>query len=333
MKKENSNTKVKDSSAKLIFEDSVLCAQFLRDYIDIPMLKNVQPEDIKDETERFVHIFAEERNSDVVKRIKIQQNDEIPFYFISLIEHKSKVDYNVIMQVFRYIAFIWEEYEKEMEKKSPGISKKEGFKYPPILPIIFYDGLDNWTAVTRLHDRVLFSDMLGEYIPDYHCIVMQLKNYTNAELLKKNNLLSLLLLIDKMKDMEDFAEFLEDVKSEDLKQVTENTPQYLLELTAKIMEVFLAKLNVPEKEAVAFTERIWVRGVGELFANFKGYDVQATRKEAREEGRQEALTQAIDATIHIMKKLNAEKETVIEQIVEEFDIGKEEVSQRVELIW
>lgn len=119
------NTKTKDSSSKLIFEDPILCAQFLRDYINIPMLKNVQPEDIEDETERFVHMFSEERNSDVVKKIRIHRSElktvkkyvEIPFYLVSLIEHKSEVDYNVIMQVFRYIAFIWEDYEKKMDRK------------------------------------------------------------------------------------------------------------------------------------------------------------------------------------------------------------------------
>lgn len=39
------------------------------------------------------------------------------FFIISLIEHKSKVDYNVVMQIFRYMSFIWEDYEREMEKK------------------------------------------------------------------------------------------------------------------------------------------------------------------------------------------------------------------------
>ena len=42
------------------------------------------------------------------------------FYWISLIEHKSNVDYNVVMQVFRYMVFIWEDYEKEMEEGSLG---------------------------------------------------------------------------------------------------------------------------------------------------------------------------------------------------------------------
>lgn len=73
------NATPKDSSAKLIFGDPDLCAQFLRDYVDIPMLKEVQPEDIKDVTERYIHMFTNERNSDIVKEVTIK-NNETPFF-------------------------------------------------------------------------------------------------------------------------------------------------------------------------------------------------------------------------------------------------------------
>lgn len=74
-------------------------SQFLRNYIDIPLLKNVKAEDIEDVTERYVPMFTEERNSDTVKRIKLAGNNTL--FFVSLIEHKTKVDYNVCMQLSR----------------------------------------------------------------------------------------------------------------------------------------------------------------------------------------------------------------------------------------
>lgn len=40
------NSKVRYSGGKLIFGDNMLCSQFLRDYIHLPYLKDVQPEDI-----------------------------------------------------------------------------------------------------------------------------------------------------------------------------------------------------------------------------------------------------------------------------------------------
>lgn len=114
-KKENS--KLYDSSSKLIFGNAQLCSQFLRNYMDMPILANVQPEDIEDVSERYVPLFTEERNADTVKRIKISEKDTL--YFISLIEHKTQVDYNVSMQLLRYMVYIWEDYEKEMEKQPP----------------------------------------------------------------------------------------------------------------------------------------------------------------------------------------------------------------------
>lgn len=73
------NSKVKDRSSKIIFEDPILCSQFLRGYVDIPILKDVKPEDIEDVTERFVHMFTEERNSDIVKKVHTKINDT-PLY-------------------------------------------------------------------------------------------------------------------------------------------------------------------------------------------------------------------------------------------------------------
>lgn len=215
------SSKVKDSSSKIIFEDPVLCSQFLRGYVDIPILKDVQPEDIEDVTERFVHMFTEERNSDIVKRVHTKINDT-PFFLISLIEHKSVVDYNVVMQILRYMVFIWEDYEKEMERQHKGISRTKEFKYPPVLPVIFYDGTDTWTAATRLQERVLFSDMFVKYIPDYQCILMQLNDYSNEELLKRKEELSIVMLIDKLKNAADYAELGQELSEEYLGEVTRN---------------------------------------------------------------------------------------------------------------
>lgn len=286
------NAHYKDSSGKTIFENPILCSQFLRDYVDIPLLKDVQPEDIEDVTERFIHMFTEERDADVVKKINLKNNS---FFVISLIEHKSNVDYNLIMQVFRYITFIWEDYEKEQEKARDGISKTKEFRYPPILPIVFYDGVKNWTAATSLHERVFFSDILGKYIPDYQCLLVQLKDYSNAELMEKKNELSVLMLIEKLRNATDYEQLEKELDKAYLEEAIEGSPQYLLKVMSQIIEVFLAKLNVPREEANAFTDRIKERKMGELFKHFEGWDIQAVRREAKEEvekAREEARKEA-----------------------------------------
>lgn len=60
------------------------------------------------------------------------------------------------------------------------------------------------------------------------------------------------------------------------------SPEYLLDIMTQIVEVLLAKLNIPQKEIDGFIGQIKERNMAELFANFKAYDVQATRAEAIE---------------------------------------------------
>ena len=121
-----SNSKASDSGAKLIFGNAALCAQLLRDYSDIDILKDVKAEDIVDVTERFIPMFTEERNADVVKEVHLPKGDNL--FMITLIEHKSETDYNVIMQLLRYMLYIWEDYEKRMESEHKGISRTKDFR-------------------------------------------------------------------------------------------------------------------------------------------------------------------------------------------------------------
>ena len=63
-----------------------------------------------------------------------------------------------------------------------------------------------------------------------------------------------------------------------------DTPTYLLNIVAQVTEALLGEINVPEDEIDKFSEQIKERHMGKLFANFEPYDVQATRREVREEG-------------------------------------------------
>ncbi len=323
------NSKVKDSSSKIIFEDPVLCAQFLRAYIDIPLLRDVQPEDIEDVTERFIPMFTEERNADTVKKIHVG-NDDLPFFLISIIEHKSQVDYNVVMQILRYMVFVWEDYEKEMEKKQNGISRTEGFRYPPILPVIFYDGTVKWTVPKRLKERVFLNEAFEEYIPDYQCILADLNDYSNAELMEQGDAFSLLALLDKLQNAEEYTGLERELSGAYLANVLAQTPEYLLKLIAQVTGVFLRRLNVPEEEVEDFKEKIRGRGMnGELFTRLQAWDVQALRKEVREEARKEAVEKMVKA----IKDTTHSAKTAKEQLMRQYEMPEEEAEANVKLYW
>ena len=176
------NTRPRDSGAKLIFDNPVLCAQFIRDYLNVDILKDVQPEDIEDISERFLSMWQENRDSDCVKKIHLSGTAGPDALFL--------------------IAMI------EAEKRQPRITARKDFRYPPVLPVIFYDGPGSWTAAADFRDKVYLNEILGEYIPSFKYIVVPLSCYSAEDLIGKNNELSLLLLIDKLRSAADFRQFI-----------------------------------------------------------------------------------------------------------------------------
>lgn len=206
------NTSPKDSSAKLIFDNHILCAQFLRDYVDVELLKDVQPEDIEDISERFLWLWQESRESDSVKKIHLKGKEGADALFvITLIEHQSRVDHDMIP------------------------------------PIVFYDGPGMWTAAVNFQERVYLNETLGEYIPSFRYLVVPLSRYSNEELIGKKDELSLVMLVDKLQSAADFRT-LKELPEGYLEEIARESPESVLKLIGKILAVLLVRLNVPREE-------------------------------------------------------------------------------------
>ena len=307
------NTKVRDNGAKLIFDDPVLCAQFLRGYTNIELLKDVQPEDIEDISERFLPLWQEGRDSDSVKKVKLKDGE---LFLIAIVEHQSRVHYDMTFKLLRYIVMVLTDYEREEEKKRPGITSTKEFRYPPILPIVYYEGTDRWTAVRNFKKRVYMNDVLGQYIPDFEYIVVPVASYTNGELIEKKDELSLIMLINKLRSSADFKN-LKEIPSEYFEELSRKTPRYLLELIGKIIAVFLYRLNVPRGEVERFTDQIRGGEFQMLFDSFEAYDVQETRRVSREEGRAEGRAESI---LELLEEIGNVPEALGKEILEERDL-------------
>ena len=283
------NPHLHDSGGKLIFGDNILCSQFLRDYADLEILRNIRPEDIEDVSERYVLLYSSQRDSDTVKKVNISrylsanENEnslELPLYIVSLVEHKTKVEYNVCMQIFRYMFCIWDDYEKQMEKSHPGISARRDFRYPPILPIVYYEGTDRWTAPTDLADRILCKELLGDYLPHLTYQVVRLHDYSNEELLSKGDEISLAMLVNKIRCQED-VEIFTQLPKEKMDGILRDTPAHLLEVMARLARALFYNMDIPEDKTEEAVAKIKDCRMGRLFEGIT-FDYQAEMRKMRE---------------------------------------------------
>jgi len=106
--------KAKDNCFKLIFDEAELFVEFLRDYVPIDMLKDINPEDIEDISERFLPLFQDNKDSDTVKRINLKNHP--PLFVIAILEYSSTVNYRTSFKMLQYITLVLTEYEKEASR-------------------------------------------------------------------------------------------------------------------------------------------------------------------------------------------------------------------------
>ncbi|WP_024866213.1 Rpn family recombination-promoting nuclease/putative transposase [Butyrivibrio sp. FCS014] len=277
-----SNHNVADSGGKLIFENPTLCSQLLREYSGIEILKDVKPEDIEDVTERFIPMFTDEREADVVKKVHLtgvgdEDDDDV---FIALIEHKSGVEYNVVMQILRYMVYIWEDYEKQMETLHPGISHTKGFKYPPILPIVYYEDRSEWNASETLHPRIALERVFSEYIPDFKYHLISINNFGKEELIGRNDSLSLVMLLNRIRNAEEFRAL--NLPKDYIDRLITESPKDVLSVIARVIAVVLRKQNIPEDAINDLVDQLKERKGMALFDNYVGFDVQEEWRKAEQ---------------------------------------------------
>ncbi len=283
----------RDTNSKDIWNNPLLCAQFLRGYTGVPLLEHVQPEDITDETERLRPFLGVEFEGDTVKKVRVRrppgqdgreaQEESPSVYVVALIEHKSRVDYDVCFQMLKYMVGIWMLYRNDQDSRKPGTSRRKEFHYPLILPIVYYEGKENWTADLRWRDRVEYGEMFGEYVPDFVCRVVNPRSYSVEELLSREEELSLVMLFNRIQRAEDldFKKWPGE-RRKAAQKILEKAPEAVLLLLGQIIHHLGLKINVPEDELRQYVKNVEDRNMGELWENMEKIDIQEERRKTAE---------------------------------------------------
>jgi hypothetical protein len=250
----------RDNSFKLILGNHQLFVEFLRDYLDIDLLKNVRPEDIEDMSERFLPLFQDNQDSDTIKRINLKgepsDSGRSPVLFvIALLEHESKVNFRSSFKMLQYICLILDEYEKEANRERPGVSSTKDFRYPPVLPIIFYDGPDPWTAEMNFLDRTALKGVFHQYIPKFEYLLVELNRYTPEDLLRFGDTLSLIMVIDRLETREG-ASLLSKLPPDFMEKMALKIPKELSKLVTDVVATLLDRAGFSKEKIGEITNRL-----------------------------------------------------------------------------
>jgi hypothetical protein len=252
-----------------------------------------------------------------VKKIHLKNAaslDTPPLFVIALLEHQSRVNFRMPFKLLFYMISIWENYEKEADEKGIKPTAKD-FKYPPILPLVFYDGPDEWTAQTSFLQKVeLGSSIFEKYTPKFEYELIDLNKYNETDILKFGDVLSVVLLIDKIRQPQDIDIF-QAIPEEYIQNLTCNVPDSLKKVLSDVVRALLTKIEVPDEEIEMVTEKINQRRSNIMFdwSGLDGYSVKETRRQVREEERQKYEQEKKAIAEKYEKKERQEKKAIAEK--------------------
>lgn len=272
-----------DTNSKNIWDNHLLCAQFLRNYSGVSLLEDVQEEDITDETERLRPFMGVEFEGDAVKKVRMHKPGEQPVYVVALLEHKSKVDYDVTLQLLKYMVGIWIQYRDERNNEHSGTSTTKAFRYPLVIPIVYYEGEQPWTAALHWGERVEFGEAFPEYVPDFTYRVISLNRYSREEILSKENEMSLVMLFNRIQSVEDMdiTKWSKEDRETAMK-ILAKAPEQVVELLAQMIYHFGHKINASDKEIIDCVHNVEDKDMGVLWENMEKMDIQAERRNTSE---------------------------------------------------
>ena len=291
-----------DKVFRKILSDKIEVAKFLNEQLKI----NLKTEDIEQYNSSYINTLMQNEEADVVYKLKSKNE-----FF--LIEHQSKVDYRMPFRILRYEMAIVESAINEKE------CKKKNYLYPRVNAIVLYTGKQKWN-VAKTFNEAQVSSILEKAIEFAKYILVDINNYTEEKLLETPSFMTKALLIEKAKDNEQIANYIEKIV-EIINKDKENYSDNMKEIF-KIMLTQIIKNKIGKEKTDEFLKKLNIGCDKDMMAVFE--TIQQDNKRIYRRGKKDGIVEGIkkgisqgimENSIAIAKKLlsrNNSKEEVAE---------------------
>ena len=291
-----------DKVFRKILSDKIEVIKFLNEHLKT----NLKPEDIEQYNSSYINNLMQNEEADVV--YKLREKNE---FF--LIEHQSKVDYRMPFRILKYEMAI---IESAIDEKEYG---KKSYLHPRVNAIVLYTGKQKWN-VAKTFEEIQVPSILEKALEFVKYLVVDIKNYTENELLETPSFMSKALLIEKAKDNEQIADYIEKI-IEIINKDKENYSNNIKEIF-KIMLTQIIKNKIGKEKTDEFLKKLNIGGDKDMMAVFE--TIQQDNKRIYRRGKKDGIVEGIkkgisqgimENSIAIAKKLlsrNNSKEEVAE---------------------
>ena len=275
-----------DDAFRKVFSDKSIFIELINSFVPDIGLQELKEEDLYLEDVIFKDPYFADREADLLYRINYKGKD---IFIYLLIEHQSKVDYLMAFRILGYMVKIWENYIA----KYKDISHRKRFRLPPIIPIVFYDGKEEWTATLYFNEKIWDWINFKRFTPAFMYELIDVNNLSTEKVKELKNAVSVLLKLDSakkeeaLKIVEELRYIIENILPDREKNLLKNHINAYLRVFAHKTGIDVEKEGLTEREEVISMFERFERSLKAYIREEKKKAIEEGKLEGRLEGRLE----------------------------------------------
>ena len=210
-----------DKGYKHLLQSKRAFMDLLKSFVKKEWVELVCEDDLVRVDKSFILQDFSGKEADIVYRSNIN-GQEIIFYV--LLELQSTVDHQMPWRLLLYMGEIWRGVLKDAPTAE--IESKD-FRLPAIIPLVLYNGKSPWTAVMSFKEYQKGNGMFGNSLVDFNYSLINVKSYTEKDLLELASLMSTVFYLDQESENQEFLRRLKVVFENVNKLTVENKQLFM----------------------------------------------------------------------------------------------------------
>ena len=306
-----------DVRQKLLFRNKKAFLSLLRDCIKAEWVDDLDADSLKIIETSFILQDFRKKEADVVYEATIGSGRQKVIFYV-LLELQSRVDYRMPYRLLLYIVEILRHCYNNANAKE---RRRKNFKFPAVVPIVFFSGSRKWTASTSLRGMFDGESRFGASLIDFSYSLVDVKGYDDESVVGfQSRLLKVMMMLEKSKNALELLDIARRYEGEISKLDEEE-----LRILAAALDILDNLYGTDEvgglRDALEPMSAERVSGMlVDLIANEKKRERQLINQ-GREEGREEG----VDISAGVMTALI--ENVPIEEVANNFGISIAKVMQ------
>ncbi|MCY6485487.1 Rpn family recombination-promoting nuclease/putative transposase [Clostridium aestuarii] len=188
-----------DLGYKSILSNKKNFIEFMRSFVKKDWVDVINEDNIVLIDKEFILEDFKEEEADLIYKANIEGRDII---FYVLLELQSKVDFRMPIRLLMYMTEIWRD---ELNNTENNLKKKKEYKLPAIIPIVLYNGKNNWTAVRNFKEILSGHELFEDNVVDFRYLLFDVNRMDKNELIDIANVISSVFLLDQKVEIEELV--------------------------------------------------------------------------------------------------------------------------------